>query len=53
MCRSEKTIRSYIHAYETEGLSALHMRFSPGRSSRLTSEQRDELKQVIVNQVPA
>lgn len=53
LCRSEKTIRSYIHTYETEGLSSLHMRFSPGRSSRLTLEQRDELKQVIVNQVPA
>jgi len=53
LCRSEKTIRSYIHTYETEGLTALHMRFSPGRSSRLTPEQREELKQVIVNQVPA
>lgn len=51
--RSEKTIRSYIHTYETEGLSALHMGFSPGRSSRLTSEQREAVKQVIVNQVPA
>lgn len=53
LCRSEKTIRSYIHAYEIEGFSALHMRFSPGRSSRLSLEQREELKQVIVNQVPA
>lgn len=53
LCRSERTIRSYINIYETEGLSGLHMRFSPGRTSRLTPEQRDELKQVIVNQVPA
>jgi transposase len=53
LCRSEKTIRSYLHTYETEGLPGLSMRFSPGRSPRLTSEQRDELKQVIVNQVPA
>lgn len=53
LCRSEKTIRSYIHTYETEGLSGLHMRFSPGRSSRLTPEQRKELKQVIVRQMPA
>ncbi len=52
-CRSEKTIRSYIHAYETEGLAALSMSFSPGRSTRLTLEQREELKQVIVNRVPA
>ncbi|TBL76453.1 helix-turn-helix domain-containing protein, partial [Paenibacillus thalictri] len=41
MCRSEKTIRSYIHAYEKEGISGLIMRFSPGRSSRLTKDQRD------------
>jgi transposase len=48
-----KTIRIYIHAYEKEGISGLIMRFSPGRSSRLTKDQRDELKRVIVNQVPA
>lgn len=53
LCRSEKTIRIYLHAYEKEGISGLIMRFSPGRSSRLTKDQRDELKRVIVNQVPA
>ncbi|MBG9792580.1 transposase, partial [Paenibacillus dendritiformis] len=53
ICRSEKTIRLYIRAYEKEGLSGLAMQFSPGRSPRLTKEQRDALKQVIVNQVPA
>jgi transposase len=53
MCRSEKTIRSYIHAYEKEGIPGLIMRFSPGRSSRLTKDQRDEFKRVKVNQVPA
>ncbi|WP_165861204.1 helix-turn-helix domain-containing protein [Paenibacillus paeoniae] len=53
LCRSEKTIRSYIRTYETERLTALHMRFSPQRSTRLTPEQREKLKQVIVNQVPA
>lgn len=52
-CRSEKTIRKYIHAYEKEGLPGLIMQFSPGRTSRLTKDQRDELKRVIVNQVPA
>jgi transposase len=51
--RSEKTIRIYLHAYEKEGISGLIMRFSSGRSSRLTKEQRDELKRVIANQVPA
>jgi len=51
--RSEKTIRLYIHTYETEGVSGLAMHFSPGRTPRLTKEQRDNLKQVIVKQVPA
>lgn len=53
MCRSEKTIRIYIHAYEKEGIHGLIMRFSPWRSPRLTKDQRDKLKQVIVNLVPA
>jgi transposase len=53
LCRSEKTIRIYIHAFEKDGMSGLVMRFSPGRSPRLTKEERDALKRVIVNQVPA
>lgn len=53
ICRSKRTIRLYIRDYEKEGLSGLAMRFSPGRSPRLTKEQLDALKQVIVNQVPA
>lgn len=53
LCRSEKTIRIYIHAFEKVGIFGLTMRFSPGRSPRLTKEQRDELKRVIVNHVPA
>ncbi|MDF2650474.1 MAG: Winged helix-turn helix [Paenibacillus sp.] len=44
MCHSEETIRKYIHAYEKEGLPGLIMRFSPGRTSRLTKDLRDELK---------
>ena len=53
LCRSEKTIRAYIHAYEKNGFDGLVMKRSPGKSSRLTKEQRDELKQIIVSQVPA
>lgn len=53
LCRSEKTIRVYIRAYKEHGLDGLVMKRSPGKSSRLTKEQRDELKQVIVNHVPA
>jgi len=51
--RSDKTIRNYLHAYEKEGLAGLAMRFSPGPNQRLTKEQRELLKQVIVNRVPA
>lgn len=40
ICRSEKTIRLYIRAYEKEGLSGPVMRFSPGRSPRLTKESK-------------
>lgn len=44
LLRSEKTIRIYIHAFEKEGISGLNMRSSPGRTSRLTKDQQDELK---------
>jgi len=53
LCRSEKTIRAYIHAYDKQGIAGLVMKRFPGKSSRLTKEQREELKKVIVSQVPA
>ncbi|KGT72844.1 transposase [Bradyrhizobium japonicum] len=53
MGRSDKTIRKYLHAYEKEGLLGLAMRFSPGPNQRLTEKQREDLKQVIVDKVPA
>lgn len=53
MNRTDKTIRKYLHAYEKEGLSGLAMGFSPGPNQRLTKEQREALRLVIVNQVPA
>ncbi|WP_370511229.1 helix-turn-helix domain-containing protein [Paenibacillus odorifer] len=46
-------MRNYIHAYEKAGILGLIMRLSPGRSPRLTKDQRDELKRVIVSQVLA
>lgn len=53
LCRSEKTIRKYIQAYKDHGIDGLIMKHSSGRSSRLTQQQQDELKQVIMSQVPA
>ncbi len=51
--RSDRTVRTYIRAYKRSGLEGLEIKYAPGKSCRLTTEQRDELKQVITNQVPA
>ena len=53
LCRSDKTIRTYIRAYKDSGFEGLEIKHAPGKSCRLTAEQRDELKQVMINQVPA
>ena len=50
--RSVKTVKGYIQAYETGGLSALQMNHSPGAPVRLTKEQQEKLKQTIVSSVP-
>lgn len=47
------TIGNYIHDYESGGLEALALGHSPGRPCRLTPEQEEELKQVIVEKRPA
>lgn len=50
--RSVKTVKGYIRAFETGGLSALQMNHSPGAPVRLTKEQQEKLKQTIVSSVP-
>ena len=50
--RSGKTVKGYIQAYETGGLSALQMNHSPGAPVRLTKEQQEKLKQTIVSSIP-
>ncbi|KJD42846.1 helix-turn-helix domain-containing protein [Paenibacillus terrae] len=50
--RSPKTVKGYIQAYETRGLSGLQMNHSPGAPVRLTKEQLEKLKQTIVDSVP-
>ena len=52
LCRSDKTIRAYIRAYKDSGFDGLEIRHAPGMSCRLTVQQRDALKQVIMSQVP-
>lgn len=50
--RSEPTIRSYIHAYQENGIDSLNMKVSTGAPERLTKEQQAELKQTIMDSLP-
>jgi transposase len=50
--RTDKTIKSYIHKYEEHGLDGLNMKFSPGKPTRLSKEQQNQLKQTILDHVP-
>jgi transposase len=50
--RSAKTVKGYLHAYETGGLAGLQMSYSPGAPVRLTPEQQEQLKRTIVESVP-
>lgn len=48
-----ETVGIYIRSYCSEGLEGLQMDHSPGRPRRLTSEQEQELCQIIVDKRPA
>ncbi|MCM3736999.1 IS630 family transposase [Bacillus cytotoxicus] len=50
--RSEKTIYNYVNAYKEKGLDGLTMGQSPGAPRKLTSEQEQELVQVIATKLP-
>jgi transposase len=50
--RSERTVRTYLQHYQQSGLDGLEMKFSPGRTERLTKEQRAELKKTIMESLP-
>lgn len=45
-------MKGYIAAYETGGLSGLELKYSPGAPVRLTKDQQEKLKQIIVRSVP-
>lgn len=51
--RGYGTVAGYIRAYLSEGLEALTLDHSPGRPCRLTPEQEEELKQLLVEKRPA
>lgn len=50
--RSIPTIYNYAKAYKQEGIAGLEMGYSTGRKTKLTSEQEQQVYQVIVNKTP-
>ncbi|MFU2154706.1 IS630 family transposase, partial [Paenibacillus larvae] len=50
--RSAETVKNYIQAYETGGLAALQMKYSPGAPAGLSAEQQEKLKQTIIHSLP-
>lgn len=48
MKRSDVTIQSWVKSFNTGGLAALVPRTSPGRPSRLSEEQKEELKKDVL-----
>ena len=50
--RSRETVSTYIRTYQDGGLETLHMKHSHGAPARLTKEQQEHLKQVIVSSTP-
>jgi len=50
--RCLKTIYNYLNAYQTGGLDALRMNFSPGRPSLLTSKEKQLVTDVLTNKRP-
>lgn len=50
--RNIDTIGTYIRTYCSDGLKGLQLDHSPGRPTRLTSIQEQEVYQTIVNKIP-
>jgi transposase len=46
---TRQTLRDWVHRYNAEGVSGLWSRTGPGRPSRLTDGQMEELKAVVIN----
>jgi transposase len=45
--REEDTIRSWVHAFNREGLQGMEHEVIPGRPAWLTAEQRTEVKEAV------
>lgn len=50
--RSSKTVYNYVNAYKDKGLDGLARRHSPGAPRKLSTEQEQELVQIIATQLP-
>ncbi|WP_257959068.1 IS630 family transposase [Bacillus sp. V3-13] len=50
--RTDRTIGTYIRAYQKNGLEGLSMKFSTGKPPRLTEEQQAHLKLIIIDFLP-
>lgn len=48
--RNEKTVSQYIRSYQAKGLDGLQMEHSPGAPTRLTPEQQEQFKRIVVEQ---
>jgi transposase len=49
---SFKQITNWVHQFEKEGLEGLKDKEGRGRKSRLTEDQREKLRSVLVNETP-
>jgi transposase len=50
--RSVKTVKTYVKAYEAQGVAGLQLKHSSGAPVRLNQEQQEQLKSTIVHYVP-
>lgn len=49
---SFKTINNWVHRFNKYGIDGLLDKEIPGRKSRLTEEQKQEIKEIILNKSP-
>lgn len=50
---TEQTISTYIKKYRQQGIEGLQLGHSPGAPRRLTPEQEEQVRNIILNQTPA
>jgi len=43
-----QTLRDWVHRYNDQGVAGLHSRTSPGRTAKLTKEQMEEVRAMVL-----